>query len=79
MLHSMWNLPGPGIETVYPALVGRFLSTVPPGKSRKVGIFHKTLITHRPATQEKKRSSGTLPQNAQLGNKRMERIRLGRG
>ena len=29
----MWNLPGPGIELVSPALAGRFLLTVPPGKS----------------------------------------------
>ena len=32
----MWDLPRPGIEPVFPALEGRFLSTGPPGKSRKV-------------------------------------------
>ena len=31
--HSMWNLPRPGTEPVSPALVGRFLSTLAPGKS----------------------------------------------
>ena len=30
--HSMWNLPRPGTEPMSPALAGRFLSTVPPGK-----------------------------------------------
>ena len=30
---GMWNLPGSGIEWVSPALLGRFLATVPPGKS----------------------------------------------
>ena len=30
MLHGMWDLPGPGIEPVSPALAGRFLTTVPP-------------------------------------------------
>ena len=30
---SMWNLPGPGVEPVSPALVGRFLATGPSGKS----------------------------------------------
>ena len=30
---SMWNLPGPGIEPMSPALVGGFLITGPPGKS----------------------------------------------
>ena len=29
----MWDLPGPGIEPVYPASAGRFLTTAPPGKS----------------------------------------------
>ena len=28
----MWDLPGPGLEPVSPALAGRFLTTVPPGK-----------------------------------------------
>ena len=30
---SMWNLPGPGIEPVSPALASAVLVTVPPGKS----------------------------------------------
>ena len=29
----MWDLPGPGLEPVYPALAGGFLTTAPPGKS----------------------------------------------
>ena len=33
LLCGMWNLPGPGIEPLCPALAVRFLSTVPPGKS----------------------------------------------
>ena len=33
LLLGTWDLPGPGIEPVSPALAGRFLSTVPPGKS----------------------------------------------
>ena len=32
----MWNLPGPGIKPVFPALVGRFLSPGTPGKSWSV-------------------------------------------
>ena len=32
-LHRTWNLPGPGIKPVTPALAGGFLFTVPPGKS----------------------------------------------
>ena len=30
---SMWNLPGPGIESMSLALQGRFLTTGPPGNS----------------------------------------------
>ena len=33
LLRSMWDLPGPGLEPVSPALAGGFLTTVPPGKS----------------------------------------------
>ena len=31
-LHGMWDLPGPGLEPVSPALAGRFSTTAPPGK-----------------------------------------------
>ena len=33
LLRGMWDLPGPGIQPVSPALAGKFLTTVPPGKS----------------------------------------------
>ena len=32
---GMWDPPRPGLEPVSPALAGRFLTTAPPGKSRK--------------------------------------------
>ena len=32
LLRGMWDLPRPGLEPVSPALVGRFSTTVPPGK-----------------------------------------------
>ena len=28
----MWDLPGPGLEPMFPALAGGFLTTAPPGK-----------------------------------------------
>ena len=31
----MWDLPRPGLEPVFPALAGRFLTTAPPGKSQR--------------------------------------------
>ena len=36
----MWDLPGPGIKPVSPALAGRFLTTAPPGKSQN-SLFNK--------------------------------------
>ena len=32
LLRGMWDLPGPGLQPVSPALAGGFLTTVPPGK-----------------------------------------------
>ena len=32
LLHGMWDLPGPGLEPVSPALAGRLPTIVPPGK-----------------------------------------------
>ena len=36
LLHGMWDLPGPGLEPMSPALAGGFLTTVPPGKSEHI-------------------------------------------
>ena len=44
---GMWNLPGPGIEPMSPALAGRFLSTAPPGKSHTILII-KIILKNRP-------------------------------
>ena len=35
----MWDLPGPELEPMSPALAGEFLTTAPPGKS-KIDFFH---------------------------------------
>ena len=32
LLRSMWDLPGPGLEPMSPALAGGLLTTAPPGK-----------------------------------------------
>ena len=34
----MWDLPGPGLEPVSPALAGGFLTTAPRGKSLSIGF-----------------------------------------
>ena len=38
LLCGMWDLPGPGLEPVSPALAGGFLTTEPPGKSWTTNI-----------------------------------------
>ena len=43
MLRGMWDLPGPGIEPVSPALAGGFLTTEPPEKSQG-SFFSKQLF-----------------------------------
>ena len=32
LLCGIWDLPGPGIELISPALAGKFLTSGPPGK-----------------------------------------------
>ena len=32
LLHGLWDLPGPGIKPVFPALAGEFFTTEPPEK-----------------------------------------------
>ena len=39
LLRGMWDLTGPGLEPVSPALAGGFLTTAPPGKPEKVNFY----------------------------------------
>ena len=49
LLRGMWDLPGPGLEPVSPALAGGFLTTAPPGKS-SYGYFY--LFTSIPTSKK---------------------------
>ena len=40
LLHGMWELPGPGLEPLSPALAGGFLTTAPPGKPKRMKFTH---------------------------------------
>ena len=42
----MWDLPGPGLEPVSPALAGGFLTAAPPGKLMSL-FFFETLAPSR--------------------------------
>ena len=44
LLHGMWDLPGPGLEPVSPALAGGFSTTVPPGEP--FPFFKKTIFIY---------------------------------
>ena len=44
LLRGMWDLPGPGLEPVSPALAGGFLTTAPPGKSHITFLLLKKVI-----------------------------------
>ena len=50
----MWDLPGPGMEPISPALAEGFLTTGPPGKSKSSLYFkHCTILDHCPCKLEK--------------------------
>ena len=44
LLYSMQDLPRSGIKPVSPVLAGRFLSTVPPGKSKNINFKRQVYI-----------------------------------
>ena len=46
LLRGMWDLPGPGLKPVSPALTGGFLSTAPPGKPQSVAFMSDQLLGH---------------------------------
>ena len=46
----MWDLPGPGLEPVSPALAGGFLTTAPPGKpNATIFISQESLLSTTPS------------------------------
>ena len=56
----MWDLPGPGLEPVSPALAGGCLTTVPPGKPKRVILKASSLTKLLTSNaQEEKAITGT--------------------
>ena len=50
LLRGTWDLPGPGLEPVSPALAGRFSTTAPPGKPYTFPLrenLNETLIRNK--------------------------------
>ena len=61
----MWDLPGPGIEPVSPALAGRLSTTVPPGKpffvfNNAFQIFHSFIHSFIHSFNSVQRKDGDL-------------------
>lgn len=53
LLHSMWDLPGSGMEPLSPALAGRFFTTKPSGKPQ-----HSMFISFLVLREERAESHG---------------------
>ena len=49
LLRGMWDLPGPGLKPVSPALAGGFLTTAPPGKRHNLLYKEKQVATIKKA------------------------------
>ena len=66
LLRGTWDLPGPGLEPVSPALAGGFLTTAPPGKStilffeRSHQVVQKPLLDFAHSAQPRRRYSATI-------------------
>ena len=60
---SLGDLPYPGIERESPALAGRFLTTEPPGKSRKDSSPHQIRLLE---TQAENSEAGQPPRLGKL-------------
>ena len=61
----MWDLPGPGLEPMSPALAGRFLTTVPPGKLRQIFVSNTILRFKKSEFLGKTADSRTVAENVQ--------------
>ena len=55
----MWDLPGPGIKPVSPALAGGFSTTVPPGKSLFL-LFLMNFYTDLPLSPPKEDQQNSI-------------------
>ena len=51
LLRGMWDLPRQGLEPLSPALAGRFLTTVPPGKPLVTYFKYSSVYTSIPSSQ----------------------------
>ena len=60
----MWDLPGPGLEPMSPALAGGFLTTAPPGKSLDTDSFLNKITVRLSHTTSNKDILSSLLKNS---------------
>ena len=58
--HSVWNLPGPGMEPAFSALAGGVFTTEPPGKLQ-IMIFFNVFISVRRVFKDNETACVVLP------------------
>ena len=58
--HSVWNLPGPGMESAFSALAGGVFTTEPPGKLQTM-IFFNVFISVRRVFKDNETACVVLP------------------
>ena len=59
----MWDLPGPGLEPMSPALAGGFLTTVPPGKPCHKQILMQKAQTNSNIDAHKTKANEPVPKS----------------
>ena len=62
----MWDLPGPGLEPVSPALAGGFLTISPPGKPQLIFELNQTSSLLQGAGSSSRRDKLTADSDAPL-------------
>ena len=71
----MWDLRGPGLEPVSPALAGRFLTTAPPGKS-KVNFLTKYFVSGKGGFETIREEKLALKREEKSGKVRIRTLKL---
>ena len=76
LLCGMWDLPGPGLEPVSPAVAGGVLTTVPPGKSRSYTLLTVRKLRPRLLTDVFKIKSNIMMSKAPGAQSQVQNHRL---
>ena len=74
----MWDLPGPGLKPVSPALAGGFLITAPPGKPLKLCFFkeafHHSTVRNKDYQKVWSSPSDPVPFEVDASHEKLESV-----